>query len=272
MDELYSYFAGLHHVAQALIGTLFTWGMTAVGAAVVLWTRTVRQRFLDAMLGFAGGVMLAASFWSLLSPAVALSEGMRALPAWFPAAVGFALGGLFMLGVDKLLPHLHPNAKLKDAEGINPAAWKRSTLLVLAITLHNIPEGLAVGVTFGAHADHIGLNPAIALAIGMGIQNLPEGLAVSLPLRSVGYSRAKSFWYGQMSGMVEPVAAVLGALAVAQLEPLLPYALSFAAGAMIFVTVEEVIPGAQENGHKDLAAVSLMAGFVLMTILDVALG
>jgi len=269
VTELYGMMAGMHHVGQALAGTLFTWAMTAAGAAVVFWTRRVRQQFLDAMLGFAGGVMLAASFWSLLLPAVELAESSA---AWFPAAAGFALGGLFMLGVDRLLPHLHPNARLPDAEGINPSVWKRRTLLVLAITPRNTPEGLAVGVAFGAQADRIGLDAAIALAIGMGIQNVPEGLAVALPLRAAGFSRTKSFGYGQMSGMVEPVAAVLGALAVAQIGPLLPYALGFAAGAMIFVTVEEVIPASQENGHRDLAAVSLMGGFVLMTVLDVALG
>lgn len=264
----------LNPVIQALLGTLFTWGMTALGAAFVFTTKKVNQKFLDSMLGVAGGVMIAASFWSLLSPAIDMAEG-GTLPAWIPASVGFLMGGIFLWGVDKVLPHLHPNAPLEQAEGIHPLKKRRSTLLVLAITLHNIPEGLAIGVAFGAVAAELpsaSLSAAIALAIGIGIQNFPEGVAVSLPLRRDGMSRRKSFYYGQFSGMVEPIAAVLGALAVTIIEPLLPYALSFAAGAMIFVVAEEVIPGAQENGNKDLASISLMVGFVIMMILDVALG
>jgi ZIP family zinc transporter len=268
------WFAQLNPTLQALLGTLFTWGMTALGAALVFFARTVNQKFLDAMLGFAGGVMIAASFWSLLSPALEMAAD-GPLPVWFPAAVGFLGGGLFLSLIDKLLPHLHPNAAMKDAEGINPAGRRRSTLLVLAITLHNIPEGLAVGVAFGAVAagfESASLASAVALAIGIGLQNFPEGVAVSMPLRREGMSRRKSFFYGQFSGMMEPLAALVGALAVAYVEPLLPYALGFAAGAMIFVTAEEVIPGSQEKGNKDLASMALMLGFVVMMILDVSFG
>jgi len=268
------YFMGLDPVMQAFLGTLFTWGMTALGAALVFTTKKVNQKFLDSMMGFAGGVMIAASFWSLLSPALEMAEG-GSLPNWVPAAVGFLLGGLFLLVIDKLLPHLHPNLSLNKAEGIHPERKKRSTLLVLAITLHNIPEGLAIGVAFGAVAagfPSASIMGAIALAIGIGIQNFPEGVAVSMPLRRDGMSRRKSFFYGQFSGMVEPIAAVIGALAVMFIQPILPYALSFAAGAMIFVVAEEVIPGSQEEGNGDLASVSLMIGFTVMMILDVALG
>lgn len=267
-------FVSLSPAMQALIGTLFTWGMTALGAAVVFTTKSINQRLMDGMLGFAGGVMIAASFWSLLSPAIEMA-GEGAWPSWFPATVGFLLGGLFLWGVDKLLPHLHPTSSMDEAEGIEPEKRKRSTLLVLAITLHNIPEGLAIGVAFGAVAADFpsaSLTGAIALAIGIGIQNFPEGTAVSLPLRREGMSRRKSFFYGQLSAVVEPVAALIGVWAVYMMEPLLPFVLSFAAGAMIFVVVEEVVPGSQENGHKDLAAMALMLGFAIMMILDVALG
>ena len=268
------FFLGLDPVIQALVATLFTWGMTALGAALVFTTKSFNQKLLDGMLGFAGGVMIAASFWSLLSPAIEMAEGTR-VPAWVPAAVGFMLGGIFLWGIDKLLPHLHPNTSIDQAEGIQPKKRKRSTLLVLAITLHNIPEGLAVGVAFGAVATgspSASIAGAIALAIGIGIQNLPEGVAVSMPLLRDGMSRKKSFLYGQSSGMVEPISAVIGVLAVSFVEPILPYALSFAAGAMIFVVAEEVIPGSHEEGNRDLASMSLMIGFTVMMILDVALG
>ncbi|WP_409290417.1 ZIP family metal transporter [Peribacillus sp. SCS-37] len=261
-------------VTQALFATIFTWGMTALGAAVVFAAKTVHTKILDAMLGFAAGVMIAASYWSLLSPAIEMSEN-HAIGAWFPAASGFLLGGIFLWGVNKVIPHQHPSGSGGKSEGFRSKGRKRSTLLVLAITLHNIPEGLAVGIAFGALANggtEATLTGAVTLALGIGIQNFPEGVAVSMPLRGEGMSRRKSFLYGQFSGMVEPVAAIIGALAVSFIEPLLPYALSFAAGAMIFVVAEEVIPGSQENGHKDLAAMSLMVGFVLMMILDVALG
>lgn len=264
----------LDPVVQALIGTLFTWGMTALGAALVFTSKSVNQKFLDSMLGFAGGVMIAASYWSLLAPALEMAEG-DPLPAWVPAAVGFLLGGIFLWAIDKVLPHLHPNLPMESAEGIKGKEHRRSTLLVLAITLHNIPEGLAIGVAFGAVAagfPSASIMGAIALAIGIGIQNFPEGVAVSMPLRRDGMSRRKSFFYGQFSGMVEPISAVIGALAVFFIEPILPYALSFAAGAMIFVVAEEVIPGSQEKGNSDLASMSLMIGFTVMMILDVALG
>jgi zinc transporter, ZIP family len=268
------FFQNFNPITQAFIATLFTWGMTALGAMLVFATKIINQRLLDSMLGFAGGVMIAASYWSLLGPAINMSEN-HAIGAWFPAAFGFLLGGFFLWGIDKILPHLHPNTPLSQAEGFSPKERKRSTLLVLAITLHNIPEGLAVGIAFGALANggtEASLAGALTLALGIGIQNFPEGVAVSMPLRGEGMSRRKSFFYGQFSGMVEPIAAVIGAFAVSFIEPLLPYALSFAAGAMIFVVAEEVIPSSQEKGNKDLAAMSLMVGFVLMMILDVALG
>lgn len=269
-----AFFQSLNPIMQALLATMFTWGMTALGAALVFATKTLNQKLLDSMLGFAGGVMIAASFWSLLAPAIEMSEG-NPVGNWFPAAFGFLLGGVFLWGIDKILPHLHPNTSIGEAEGFAPNKRKRSTLLVLAITLHNIPEGLAVGIAFGALANggtEAALIGALTLALGIGIQNFPEGVAVSMPLRGEGMSRRKSFFYGQFSGMVEPIAAVLGAFAVAFVEPLLPYALSFAAGAMIFVVVEEVIPSSQEKGNKDLASMSLMFGFILMMVLDVALG
>lgn len=268
------FFMNFNPVMQAFLATLFTWAMTAVGATLVFATKTINQRMLDGMLGFAGGVMIAASYWSLLGPAIEMSED-SVVGVWFPAATGFLLGGIFIWSIDKILPHLHPNAEMTDAEGFRPKKMKRSTLLVFAITLHNIPEGLAIGIAFGALANggtESSLAGALALALGIGIQNFPEGAAVALPLRGDGMSRRKSFMYGQFSGMVEPIAAVIGAMAVAFIEPLLPYALSFAAGAMIFVVTEEVIPGSQEKGNKDLASMSLMFGFILMMILDVALG
>jgi ZIP family zinc transporter len=266
-------FAELGPVTQALLGTLFTWGMTALGASVVLFTKNVSKRTLDVMLGFAAGVMIAASYWSLLAPAIEMSEHLGAYK-WVPALVGFLGGAAFLRLVDMFLPHLHIGAPRDEAEGLS-TSWRRSTLLVLAITLHNIPEGLAVGVAFGAVAagyPSATLAGAIALAIGIGIQNFPEGTAVSVPLRREGMSRGKSFWYGQLSGIVEPVAAVLGAFAVVMAQPILPYALAFAAGAMIFVVVEEVIPESQSGGYGDLATMGVILGFGVMMTLDVALG
>ena len=267
-----SFFESLAPATQALLATLFTWGLTALGAGLVFFTRTVNRRLLDAMLGFAGGVMIAASFWSLLAPSIDMAEG-RALPAWIPAVVGFLLGGVFLRLIDRILPHIHLNPTAK-AEGIQ-TTWQRSILLVLAITLHNIPEGLAIGVAFGAAAagmPEATIAGAVALAIGVGIQNFPEGVAVSMPLAGEGLSRRRSFWYGQLSAVVEPVAGVLGAVAVTIAEPLLPYALAFAAGAMIFVVVEEVVPESQCNGNADLATMSAMVGFAVMMTLDVARG
>lgn len=265
--------ADLSPLIQALIATLFTWGVTALGASTVFMVRRVNQKILDALLGFAGGVMLAASFWSLLAPGIELAEE-QGVPGWLPAAVGFLLGGLCLRLVDRILPHLHIGAPTEEAEGIE-TTWQRSLLLILAITLHNIPEGLAVGVAFGATAlglETASIAGAVALALGIGLQNFPEGIAVAMPLRREGLSRLKSFWYGQVSGIVEPIAGVLGAWAVVVARPLLPYALSFAAGAMVFVVVEEVIPESHREGNVDLATLGLLLGFALMMTLDVALG
>ncbi len=263
----------MNPVLQALIATLFTWGVTAFGASFVLFAGKPNQKLRDSMLGFAGGVMIAASYWSLLAPAISMSEG-KSLPSWFPPIVGFILGALFIWVLDKILPHLHIGFEIDESEGIK-THLKKTTLLVLAITLHNIPEGLAVGVAFGALAHNLNagtFSGAIALALGIGIQNFPEGFAVSMPLRGEGFSRLKSFWYGQLSAIVEPVFGVLGAAAVITFYPILPYALAFAAGAMIYVVIEEVIPEAQRAGHTDLATISAIIGFVVMMFLDVSLG
>jgi ZIP family zinc transporter len=263
----------LSPVAQALLATLFTWSVTALGAAWVFTTREVSRKMLDAMLGFTAGVMIAASFWSLLAPAIEMAEG-GALPSWFPAVTGFLAGGVFLRGIDMVLPHLHLWFRTSEAEGIK-TNWQRSILMVLAITLHNIPEGLAVGVAFGAAASGVPsatVAGAVALAIGIGLQNFPEGMAVAVPLRREGMSRRKAFWYGQLSAAVEPIAGVIGALSVTVMRPLLPYALSFAAGAMIFVVVEEVIPESHRGNHADIATTGAMIGFAVMMLLDVALG
>lgn len=262
----------LNPVIQAFLATCFTWGVTALGAASVFLTYQVNRKLLDWMLGFAGGVMIAASYWSLLAPAIEMSQG-GSLPAWFPALTGFLLGGGFLRLIDRVLPHLHIGAPIEEAEGVT-TSWRRVILLILAITLHNIPEGLAVGVAFGAAATGFpgaSFAAAVALAIGIGLQNFPEGLAVAMPLRREGTSRIKSFWYGQLSAAVEPVAGVIGALAVTIAQPILPYALSFAAGAMIFVVVEEVIPESHAGGNPDLATMGTMLGFAVMMLLDVAL-
>lgn len=270
---MFAQLAALHPVWQTVLATLFTWGLTALGAGAVFSFRTCNQKLLDTMLGVAAGVMIAASFWSLLAPAIELSEEMGMLP-WAPAVVGFLAGGAFLQLFDKVLPHLHSGFRMDEAEGIH-TSWRRSTLLVLAITLHNIPEGLAVGVAFGAAAYDLPgatIGAATALAVGIGLQNFPEGLAVSLPLRREGLSRWKSFLLGQASGVVEPIAGVCGAAAVLVMRPLLPYALAFAAGAMIFVVAEELIPEAQRKGDTDLPTIGVMVGFALMMTLDVALG
>ncbi|MBM3244720.1 MAG: ZIP family metal transporter [Candidatus Omnitrophica bacterium] len=261
----------LHPVIQALIAGIYTWGFTAIGASLVFATKEFSQKVFDSMLGFAGGVMIAASFWSLLAPAIEMSHHSGHVP-WLPAASGFLLGTIFLRMIDKVLPHLHLGFPSKEAEGIK-TSWHRSVLLVLAITLHNIPEGLAVGVAIGAAASGFPEATgaaAVALAIGIGIQNIPEGFAVSVSLRREKMSKFRSFWYGQLSAIVEPIAAVLGAAAVLWARPLLPYALGFAAGAMIFVVIEEVIPESQRNGHTDLATAGTILGFLAMMILDVA--
>jgi zinc transporter, ZIP family len=270
---MYSWFLDLSPILQALLATMFTWLVTAAGAALVFCFKTVNRKVLDGMMGFAAGVMIAASFWSLLAPAIEMTEEQGGIP-WIPPVIGFLLGGLFLLGVDKVLPHLHPGFPQEEAEGI-PTTWKRSVLLVLAITLHNIPEGLAVGVAFGAVAAGVPsatMGGAIALALGIGIQNFPEGTSVSVPLRREGIRPLKAFWYGQLSGIVEPIAGVLGAIAVIFVRPLLPYALSFAAGAMIFVVVEQLIPESQMDKNTDIATIFAMVGFAVMMTLDVALG
>lgn len=266
-------FIELDPVAQATLAALFTWAVTALGAAIVFVVRTVDQRFLDSMNGFAAGVMLAASFWSLLDPAIDLAAG-GPHGTWFAPTVGFLAGCATIWAADKLLPHLHPSLPRTRAEGPK-TRWRRSVLLVLAITLHNIPEGLAIGVAFGAVAAGVPaatLPAAMALAIGIGLQNFPEGVAVALPLRAEGKSRMTSFFWGQLSAAVEPVASCLGAVAVLSMGAILPYALAFAAGAMIFVVVEELIPASQQAGNTDLATVSTLAGFTVMMVLDVALG
>ena len=263
----------INPVWLALVATCFTWGVTALGAAMVFFFRTVNRRALDAMLGFAAGVMIAASFWSLLAPAIEMAQ-VNGNSGWFQAASGFLLGGLFVAGIDKVLPHLHLGLPRAQAEGIK-TEWQRSILLVMAITLHNLPEGLAVGVAFGALAsgqEAATLGAAIALAIGIGLQNFPEGMAVSVPLRREGFDRTEAFAYGQASGMVEPIGGVIGALAVQLVAPILPYALAFAAGAMLFVVVEELIPESQQGHNTDLATAFTLVGFVVMMVMDVALG
>lgn len=270
---LTNWFINLNPIVQALVATLFTWFLTAAGAGLVFFFKTINRKILDAMLGFAAGVMIAASYWSLLAPAIEMAEG-SGVPSWIPATSGFLLGGCFLWGVDKVMPHLHLGFPMAEAEGIK-TGWRRSVLLVLAITIHNIPEGLAVGVAFGALAADLpsaSLGGAMALAMGIGIQNFPEGTAVSVPLRREGVSRLKSFWYGQLSGIVEPIAGVTGAMAVIYAQPILPYALAFAAGAMIYVVIEELIPESQLEKNTDLATMAAMAGFAVMMTLDVALG
>ncbi len=264
-------------VTQALMAGAFTWFVTAVGAATVLLRRSLPLHVLDAMLGFAAGVMIAASFWSLLAPSIEIAE-MQGTAPWIPAAGGFLLGAVFLRVADQFLPHLHPLLPPRAAaEGLD-TAWRRTTLLVSAITLHNIPEGLAVGVAFGAAALELGtiggatFAGAVALALGIGLQNFPEGIAVAMPLRREGVGRLKCFWYGQLSAIVEPLAAVIGAAAVLAVRPMLPYALAFAAGAMIYVVVEELIPEAQQRGRTDLATSATVVGFTVMMVLDVALG
>jgi len=267
-------FAGLHPVVQALLATLFTWAVTALGAGLVYVFRAVNRKVMDAMMGFAAGVMIAASFWSLLAPSIEIAEELGLIP-WVPAVIAFMAGGFFLWGLDKVMPHLHIGFPTEAAEGVS-TTWRRSVLLVSAITLHNIPEGLAVGVAFGAVAaglESATLGGAVALALGIGIQNFPEGAAVAVPLRREGFTRGRAFFYGQASGAVEPVAGVLGAAAVLLMRPLLPYALAFAAGAMIYVVVEELIPESQLHPENtDLATLGAMAGFAVMMALDVALG
>ena len=271
MNHIISFFENQHPITGAFYATIFTWLMTALGASLVFFIKKLNRMVLDGLLGFTGGVMVAASFWSLLSPGIEMSPGEGFIKV-LPASIGFALGALFIFLLDKILPHIHIN--FKDSEGIK-TPWHKTTLLVLAITLHNIPEGLAVGVLFGGVSlglPEATISGAVVLALGIGIQNFPEGIAVSMPMRRLGASRIKSFWYGQLSAIVEPLAAVLGAFAVTFFSPLLPYALSFAAGAMIFVVIEEVIPETQQDKYTDFATMGFILGFIIMMSLDVALG
>jgi zinc transporter, ZIP family len=275
LDFLLSFFKSIHPVKAAFIATTFTWLLTAFGASSVYFFKTINRKWLDGMLGFTGGVMISASIWSLLLPSIEMAEfdfgkGL----SWIPAATGFLCGALFLYSMDKFFPHLHINFEESENEGMQ-TDFKKTTLLVLAITLHNIPEGLAIGILFGGAAlgiDGASVGAAISLTIGIGLQNLPEGVAVAMPLRRMGLSRRKSFFYGQLSAIVEPVAGVIGALAVVFIEPALPYALSFAAGAMIYVVVEEVIPETQRDKYTDIATLGFIIGFTVMMILDVALG
>jgi ZIP family zinc transporter len=267
------YLLELNPILLAFLATLFTWSLTALGSSMVFFFKTINKKILNGMLGFAAGVMIAASFWSLLKPAIEMAE-MHGQIKWLPALTGFLSGGLFLYIIDKILPHLHMGLSIDNAEGIH-TSWQRSILLVLAITLHNIPEGLAVGVAFGTLASEPEpaiLGGAIALAMGIGLQNFPEGAAVSIPLRREKFSRLKAFWYGQLSGVVEPMAGVLGAWLVLAMKPLLPYALSFAAGAMIFVVVEELIPESQTGNETHISTLGALAGFATMMLLDVGLG
>ncbi len=272
MDQIISYFESIDPILAAFYATLFTWGLTALGASLVFLFKGMNRALFDGMLGFTGGVMVAASFWSLLAPGIEMSPGEGFVKV-IPAVVGFGLGALFLFGLDKVLPHLHVNFKESEKEGVK-TPWHKTTLLVLAITMHNIPEGLAVGVLFGGVAagfDGATIGGAVALAIGIGLQNFPEGFAVSMPIRRQGVSKWKSFMYGQSSAIVEPIAAVIGAWAVMTFQPILPYALSFAAGAMIFVVVEEVIPETQRDKYTDIATLGFIGGFIVMMTLDVGL-
>ncbi|MGZ8558609.1 MAG: ZIP family metal transporter [Chitinophagaceae bacterium] len=274
MRGIEKYFTDIGPVYGALLATTFTWLVTAAGASMVFFFKGVNRRSLDMMLGFSGGVMIAASFWSLLEPAIEMSGKLYPGWKWFPAAVGFLSGSLFIYFLDKLVPHLHINFEKVESEGIK-TKWHQTTLLIIAITLHNIPEGLAVGMLFGAAAggiENVNISSAIMLAIGIGLQNFPEGIAVAMPLRKLGISRGRCFWYGQLSAVVEPVAGFVGAIAVVYLQPVLPYALAFAAGAMIYVVIEEVMPETQRDQYTDISVLGFIAGFLIMMILDVALG
>lgn len=274
MQQIEKFFMEIGPVYSAFIATVFTWLVTALGASFVFFFKTMNRGILDPMLGFTGGVMVAASFWSLLSPSIEMSERLYPGWSWMPAAAGFFLGSMFLFVLDKYTPHLHINFGVEEKEGVK-TQLRRTTLLVLAITLHNIPEGLAVGVLFGAAAEGMpeaSIGAAIALALGIGIQNFPEGIAVAMPLRRHGVSRRKSFYYGQLSAIVEPVAGVIGAVAVIYMQPILPFALAFAAGAMIYVVIEEVIPETQRDKYTDRSTLGFIGGFLLMMILDVALG
>jgi len=259
-----SFFVSLNPVVLSFISGIFTWSLTALGSAVVFLNRVVSRRFLDASLGFSAGIMVSASIWSLLIPSIELSEGMN-LPKWLPAAVGFLLGTVVLNIIDNFTPHLHMFDPEDKTEGVK-SNLKKTMLLFLAMTIHNFPEGLAVGVTIGSGRVFEGL----ILAVGIGVQNFPEGMAISLPLNAGGLTKKKSFYFGQISAVIEPIGAVLGALVVSLWQKILPYALSFAAGAMVYVTVEELIPESQKAENTNLATFSLVVGFLLMMILDLS--
>ncbi len=267
---LLSFLENINPVWATLIATTFTWFVTALGASTVFFFKKINRTALDGMLGFTGGVMFAASFFSLMLPAIEMTEG-EGFQKVIPAVIGFIAGALFLFAIDKTLPHLHIN--FQETEG-RKSPLQRTTLLVLAITLHNIPEGLAIGVLFGGVAAGLpeaSIGGAVVLSIGVALQNFPEGIAVAMPLRRMGMSRSKSFMYGQSSAIVEPIAGVLGALAVTFFLPTLPYALAFAAGAMIFVVVEEVIPETQLENNTDIATFGFIIGFAFMMALDIGL-
>lgn len=261
-----NWFINLNCILQALIATIFTWSITALGAAFVFFFKKINKSVMDAMLGFAAGVMLAASYWSLLSPAIDMSNSLNLIP-WLVILIGFIGGGLLLFTGDKIFDHYDKSNKNDK--------FKRVLMLIVSITLHNIPEGMAVGVAFGSLAynlDGSTLTSACMLALGIGLQNFPEGSAVSVPLRREGFSRYKSFMYGQLSGIVEPISGVIGAILVLKIRFLLPYLLAFAAGAMIYVVVEELIPESQTNKKKSLMALFTLIGFAVMMVMDVALG
>lgn len=258
----------LSPIWQSLIATLFTWGVTCLGASIVFFFKNVNKSIMDALLGFSAGVMIAASFWSLLSPAIEMADSLK-MNSWLVVFLGFFSGGLLLYLGDKFYTIFTRNKKIGNDK------FKRCLMLMFSITLHNIPEGLVVGVAFGSLAYAINgsnLAAAITLAVGIGLQNFPEGSAVSLPLRREGLSRKKAFLYGQLSGIVEPISAVIGAILVLKIKTILPFLLAFAAGAMIYVVVEELIPESQTNKKKDLMALFTLIGFSIMMILDVALG
>ena len=259
----------LHPAIQALIGTSFTWITTAIGASTIFMTRVVNRKVLDWMYGFAGGIMIAAIYWSLLEPAIQITKDEDLLDR-LPSVAGFLFGGVLLWGIDKALKNFH----IKQVEGLETSRI-RIAMLVIAITLENIPEGLSIGIAFGAVAaglPFVTISSALALAISVGIQNFPEGLAISMTLRRIGTSRLKSFLYGQLPGMAEPIAGVIGAEAVTFTQPIMPYALAFAGGAMIFVLIKEVIPESQRSGNTDLATMGTIIGFAVMMVIDVLFG
>lgn len=263
-----NWFIGLSPVYQALLATIFTWLITAIGASLVFFMKKINKTFMDGMLGFAAGVMISASFFSLLSPAIDMATSLN-INVWLILTLGFFSGGLLLFISDNIYKHYNKKYSKKSD------SFKRCLMLIFSITLHNIPEGLAVGVAFGSikyGLDGATLLSACTLALGIGLQNFPEGSAVSFPLRREGYSLKKSFFYGQASGIVEPIAGVLGAILVINVRYMLPFFLAFAAGAMIYVVVQELIPESQTNKQKDMMALFTLIGFSLMMILDIALG